>query len=171
MLKKALILSGALVAALAISSCVAQTRPDQPKTRAGTTINFKVSERDRPDDAKAGKCKQGFAQCLVYVVPKAGKPCATIDPEYLVIGENKPITLIWQVQSKDWSFDEKTGVSFYAPDGHFDNGVRDPSDPAKFGIRFTGKAKKHQYFGYEVNLVGPKGATCRVDPGVVTEWP
>ena len=172
MLRKALFLSGALAFTIVSGSCAAQTEKSGTSRPAGSAFNFRVDTKDKPDTAKAGKCKKGYSACLVTVTVAAGKPCVvTVDPEYVVIGEKKPLDMVWQVDTKDWTFDEAKGVDIYTPGTDFTKAGRNRTNPAQYGWKFNGTAKKHNYYAYGVNLVGPKGETCSVDPGVITEWP
>ena len=177
MRRKALFVPGALAVAIALASCVAHPDRLAERDKYGPAGDRKQPFNWRlatvaPGKANAGKCNSPSNPCLIQVTVTSGPPCKiTLEYDYIVFDvKGNRVPLKWKlVNSADWAFDRTNGIAILDPQNQFAVSEINSADPTEWGAVYSGTRNK-LYFPYDINVV--RGSqTCKLDPGLITDWP
>lgn len=181
MTKKALFFVGALLSAMSLGACVAQSSKDGYAEQSGTPEairlaqmeTFVINRSSRAKPLAAGECDPApGAGCEITI--KVGNNCGTnpldieVSEEYLAFKKQGAKFIQWRIESNDWEFPATGGIKFYAPGDQLENKGR----KSKQEWVYRNKADKKGYFNYEINVVNIRDPAkkCRRDPGIINDW-
>jgi hypothetical protein len=131
----------------------------------------------KPPTGSAAHAPNCNDKCVVTViVPASCGSGIKVAPDPIVVGRDKTPSIYWNIvpaDPKGWKFDPKKGIEIQgigepSADGRFPKGppVRDRTDHM-FKVDHANKGAAA--FKYDVNLIGPDGQPCQLDPTILDQ--
>lgn len=155
----------ACLLAAALGACAQAPMHTSPRTKAEPAPpSGKLVKEFAPDPLTAGVCTRSYCQLEVGVKMQGGRCTPKLDD--LTIVTRRGVEVRWIITAPGWTWPQRDGIEFKRGGHPFGNSSRD-SD-----IQWSVKnnAATRGFWDYNVALVNAKGETCKVDPGLVTDW-
>ena len=119
---------------------------------------------EMPVGAQTNSCTP--AKCDVVITMSAG--CGSgikVAPDPIVVAKGATVDINWVISPElPWKFDDANGIVIFQPDDAFKTVTKGGKN-----FKINHKNKKPGAFKYDVNLVGPDGKPCKLDPTIVDQ--